>query len=236
MDCIVHGVPKSRTQLSDFHFFLMEITILLLVRIRITGATSIARMIHPHIQRGSQLCLTPSGGLCQCWRDVDLTLLDPLILLILSFLTLLPHQLVSRWYFPRLCLGFGSVYLLWSLTTFLFPEILGFGLPATKIYVFIFRCDLLLLLNPVLCPAPACPLGSNLWSCFYSKGQKVLVLLVVYVASGPWFCSSSSLLYPLHIWACPRSARLGSSFFSWEIILPGRSVCKRWIPFPGIKE
>ena len=32
MDCIVHGITKSRTQPSDFHFFLMEITILISIR------------------------------------------------------------------------------------------------------------------------------------------------------------------------------------------------------------
>ena len=152
----------------------------------------------------------PSGGLCQCWRDVDLTLLDPLIFLILSSLTLLPHQLVSRWLFPRLCLGVRSVYLLWSLTAFLFPEILGFRLPAAKIYV-IFRCNLLLTLNPVLCPASCLPSWLWLKVLLLFQESKGTLLLVVYVASGPWFRPRSGLLYPLHIWACPRSARLGSS-------------------------
>lgn len=138
----------------------------------------------------------------------------------MSSRTLLLYRLMSRLSFPCLCLDFGSIFffLLGSLTAFCVPETLGFEFLATTVYV-IFSCDLLLIPNPVLC-LPSCLSIWFSWSCFYTKSQTVLVLWPVYVASGPWFCPGSSPLYSLHIWACPRSTGLGSTFFTLEIILP----------------
>lgn len=90
--------------------------------------------------------------------------------------TLLLYQLTPQLSFPSLCLGFGSVFLLWSQIAFLFPEILSFEFLVTKLII-LFSC-ITCCLSWILSLAwhHACPPGSDSWSCFYHKGQMVLGL------------------------------------------------------------
>lgn len=195
------------------------------------GAESIARKARPPgTQRTGSPWLRPTTleSLQHCWSTAGF-----------SWFCVLPNAASPS---PHVMIIIPSSWLqfwikLFALISDCFPCSWNTGFWASYNHgLCYFLVWLLLILNLVLSP-PSCLSLWFAWPCFYTKSQKVLVLWLVYVASGPLDLSCvQPILYFLHIWVYPWCTRLGASFLNTlEIILPGCPWGKRFILFPRIK-
>lgn len=154
------------------------------------------------------------GFVPQPWKVSGTAGLPPDSLDSASSPTLLPHQLMSWLSFPHLLLDVGSIFLLWSPIAFLVPEILGFELLTTMVYV-IFLCDFSFILSPVLSPPGVHGLA------FIPRVKRF-----TYSGLFMWLRALGSFLGPAHslffaYLGLPMMYQTWCLIFYPEIILPG---------------